>query len=172
MRQVDKMQLAKGDIVTVREADYFVTAVYEDTRWIEVGTELIVTSKMNGYAQVRPLGNRERVVRIPYERLWYPDRLLGERPVNGADPEDPALAWIFEDAARLADRLGLCADYDRITEQLGLPGRLRTWVITFKADDGVTLTAKVEARSRRQAEDRLRGMQRVPEMVSARAITG
>lgn len=63
---------------------------------------------------------------------------------------------VFEDAARMADRLGLCADFDRICDAIGAPGRVRTFSISVMSGEGIEVTAKVEARSRRLAEQRVR----------------
>lgn len=84
-------------------------------------------------------------------------RMLGERPADGIDIDDPRIQWIFEDAGRLANRLGYCSTYDRIMEQLGAPGRERTFTIKMAVGDGFEVTAKVTARSKRLAEAKLRG---------------
>ena len=82
-------------------------------------------------------------------------RKLGEVPEGGIAPDDPRLAWLWEDAAKVADRSGYCSYYDRIADQLDIPGRLRDIGVSIK-HNGVTLTASVKARTRKEAEEKIR----------------
>jgi hypothetical protein len=96
------------------------------------------------------------VFRIALDRVRAVPRLVGEVPVGAIPPEHPGIAWLFEDAARMADRLGLCADFDRICDALNIPGRMRTFTVEVFSGDGIKVTAKVDARSQRLAEQRVR----------------
>ncbi len=83
-------------------------------------------------------------------------RKLGEVPEGGISPDDPGLAWLWEDAAKLASRSGYCNYYDRIADELNIPGRKRDVSVEMKVN-GVTITATVQARSRKEAEELIRG---------------
>lgn len=118
--------------------------------------ELEITSiRSSGQLNVRHAGGG-RVFVISVDAVRPVPRMIGEIPEGGISPEDPRIAWLFEDAGRMADRLGLCRDYDRLCDELGIPGRVRTWNITVMSAAGIEVTAKVEARSRRLAEQRVR----------------
>lgn len=120
------------------------------------GDELLVTSiRAGGHLNVRHAGGG-RVFSIAASRVRRIPRMIGEIPEGGIAPEDPRISWLFEDAARMADRLGLCKDFDRICDALGVPGRIRTFNITVMSAAGIEVTAKVQARSRRLAEQRVR----------------
>lgn len=82
-------------------------------------------------------------------------RKIGEVPEGGIAPDDPRLAWLWDDAAKVADRSGYCSYYDRIAEQLDIPGRVRDIGVSIK-HNGVTLTATVKARTRKEAEVKIR----------------
>lgn len=120
------------------------------------GAELLITSvRRSGYLNVRHAGGG-RVFVIGTSEVRSVPRMIGEIPDGGIAPEDPRIAWLFEDAGRMADRLGLCRDYDRLCDALGIPGRVRKFTISILAADGIEVTAKVEARSKRLAEMRVR----------------
>lgn len=119
------------------------------------GEELEITAIYAHHLNVRSAGGGA-VFQIPFDRVRPVPRMVGEIPEGGIPPEHPGLQWLFEDAARMADRLGLCADYDRICDALGIPGRLRTFNVTILSADGIKVTAEVQARSRRLAEQRVR----------------
>jgi hypothetical protein len=170
---VGRFQVQKGDFV-VADADGRAQFVkrYGGSHSYKAGDEFEVTATLNGHLNVRVPGVYG-VMQVDYDQVSKPMRRLGDIPAGGIDPEDPRAAWIFEDAARLADRLGLCKDYDRLCDELGLPGRVRTFVLTYEPRAGVQLTAKVKARSKRQAEEKLANMPpavEAPKLVSAKAI--
>lgn len=119
------------------------------------GEELEITSVYATHLNVRAAGGGA-VFQIPTHLVRPVPRMIGEIPEGGITPEDPRLAWLFEDASRMADRLGLCSDYDRLCDALGIPGRMRTFSITVMSGNGIEVTAKVQARSRRLAEQRVR----------------
>lgn len=119
------------------------------------GQELEITSVYSNALNVRAAGGGP-VFQIPTDRVRRVTRMIGEIPDGGISPEDPRIAWLFEDAARMADRLGICADFDRICDAIGAPGRVRTFSISVMSGEGIEVTAKVEARSRRLAEQRVR----------------
>lgn len=78
-------------------------------------------------------------------------RKLGETPEGMIAPDDPRLAWLWEDAAKYADKSGYCSYYDRISNELGIPGRERKIQVTVKVN-GLDVTTTVTARSTAQAE--------------------
>lgn len=146
----------KGDYVVARASGTGAWARGYGRAGFTAGEELLVTSVGQAHLNVRRAGGGN-VFRVGLNQVRPVTRPLGQVPEGGISPEDPRIAWIFEDAVRLADRLGLCSDFDRVADGLGIPGRMRTFTITFEPTEGVKLTAKVEARSRRQAEAKLRG---------------
>lgn len=121
------------------------------------GDELVITSITPHGLRVRKAsgGNVFVIARANVERYT---RQLGEVPEGGILPDDPRVAWIFEDAGRLADRLGYCRVYDRIVNELGVPGRERTFTIKMEVAEGIEVVAKVDARSKRLAETKLRDL--------------
>lgn len=84
-------------------------------------------------------------------------RKLGEKP-EGEEfigPDHPGLQWLWEDAAQVADRYGHCSEYDKIADNLGIPGRKRKYNVKVPlTGEGVsgTVIISVEARSRSEAE--------------------
>lgn len=149
------MTYQKGDYVTTiargsgsRVRGYGAVAYAE-------GEELEITSQSADYLNVRK-GSDGYVFRISRSKVRPVKRMIGERPEDGIEVDDPRVAWIFEDAGRLADRLGLCRDYDRLCDALGAPGRIRPFTIKLVVSDGMEITAKVDARSKRLAEQAVR----------------
>jgi len=122
------------------------------------GDELLITSRAaRTTLNVKRFG-KGSVFTIPRDKVRSASRQVGEIPEGSIAPDDPRIAWLFEDAGRLAERLGLCRDYDRLCDALGAPGRVRTFTMKFAdSENGVEITAKVQARSRKQAETILRG---------------
>lgn len=166
---VNRMTVATGD-----ELEFDADGRHEYVRRygmvrVKKGDLFVVTSKAEGRLWGRHQG-QSYVIAVEYGQVSYPSRSLGEVPEGMIDPEDPRLQWLWEDAGKLATRLDLCSDYDRLTEALGIPGRMRVWTIEFESVDGVQLTAKVEARSKRQAAEKLRAMQSQPPVRDVRAI--
>jgi hypothetical protein len=78
-------------------------------------------------------------------------RKLGEVPEGGIAPDDPRLAWLWEDAGKVATKAGHCKTYDDLCDQLGIPGRERDFTVkrTLK---GFEVSKKFKARSKKQAE--------------------
>lgn len=149
-------EIQKGDyVLTVGEGRG--RLVRDSHRWATYskGEELIVTSINASGLSVKKVSGGA-VFRISRAFVVKPIRKLGEVPEGGIEVDDPRIAWIWEDAGRLADRLGYCRVYDRMVEQLGAPGRERTFTIKLSVSEGVEVTAKVEARSRKLAEARVR----------------
>lgn len=147
------------------KGQYVVTTRSGSGAWVQgygrvaydADTELKITSIRNsGHLNVRHANGRGRAFVISPEIVRPVPRMIGEIPEGGIAPEDPRIAWLFEDASRMADRLGLCRDYDRLCEALGIPGRIRTFTISILSADGIEVTAKVQARSKRLAEMRVR----------------
>lgn len=119
------------------------------------GDELTITAVFSNHLNVRHAGGGP-VFRITRPRVRPLPRMIGEVPEGGIPPEHPGMQWLFDDAARMAERLGLCHDYDRICDALGIPGRVRTFTVDVFSAEGIKVTAKVEARSQRLAEQRVR----------------
>jgi hypothetical protein len=78
-------------------------------------------------------------------------RKLGEAPEAAISPDDPRIAWLWEDAAKLANRMGHCSTYDSMCDKLGIPGRERDFTVSHEVN-GITGTFKVKARSQKLAE--------------------
>lgn len=79
-------------------------------------------------------------------------RKLGEKPEGDhIDVDDPRIAWIWEDAGRLATQKQYCSQYDTLTNALGIPGRERSFKVSATVA-GLTVSTSVKARSRKLAE--------------------
>jgi len=77
-------------------------------------------------------------------------RPLGQKPEGDhIAVDDPRIAWIWKDAERAAG--SYCHEYDRITNRLGIPGRLRD-IRVDTTINGITITAHIKARSEKEAE--------------------
>jgi hypothetical protein len=157
---LNKTPYAKGDTVVVTRSGFGHYASGGGGVPYSKGEELLITStrsQAGGYLNVRsapPAGGL--VFRIPTDRVQRVARMIGEVPAGGIPAEHPGLDWLWEDAGRMADRLDLCEDYDRLCDALGIPGRVRTFSISLLSADGITVTAKVDARSKKLAEQRVR----------------
>lgn len=148
----------KGDTVVVTADGWGHFASGGGGTTYSAGEELLVTSARGaGYLNVRPAPPASGLVfKIPTSRVRPVPRMIGEVPAGSIPADHPGLEWLFEDAARMADRLGLCADYDRLCDALGIPGRVRTFTVSLLSEDGLTVTAKVEARSKALAQQKVR----------------
>lgn len=82
-------------------------------------------------------------------------RKLGDVPEGSIAPDDPRLAWLWEDAGKLANRLGHCSAYDSMCDTLGIPGRERDFTVTREIAGGIKGSFTVKARSRRQADEQV-----------------
>lgn len=78
-------------------------------------------------------------------------RQLGEVPEGGISPDDPGLAWLWQDAAKVARIQGYCGQYDEVCERLGIPGRERTFTVR-RTINGISASFQVQAHSQIQAE--------------------
>jgi hypothetical protein len=150
----------KGDYVQAVKGGSFHTfrgSSYGGLRYvtIEQGDELLVTSMRGTYLNVRKAKGGP-VFRLDYTQVRAIPRNIGQVPPDGLDVDDPRIQWIWDDAIRLADRLGLCRDFDKIADELGIPGREREFTLKYDVTPGVNLTAKVKARSKKLAEEKLR----------------
>ena len=67
-------------------------------------------------------------------------------------PDDERLSYLWDRAAAIAERRGFCEDYDSICEELGIPGRLRTFTVKVFGNC-IDLSAKVEARCQKEADE-------------------
>jgi hypothetical protein len=158
--------IEKGEIVeaTAQLYCYDVRANksgHHAARWVTVGQELEVTSVGRDSLNVRLIPHRItfrdgernvfRISRGAVRRV----RQVGVPP-EGAIPLDvPGLAWLWEDASRLAERFGFCAEFDRLADALGAPGRERDFRVQMINEDGIRIVATVRARSRSLAKQRI-----------------
>ncbi len=145
------MTYSKGQYVTATANGGAYNVAGRGASAYTVGTELVITSIMqNGTLRVRKAAGGP-VFTIAPSRVRAV-RPLGEAPEGAIDMDDPRVQWIFEDAARIANRFGYCSTYDRLAEALGAPGRLRKFTIEIPAPGGVTVNATVQATSRAAAK--------------------
>ena len=73
-------------------------------------------------------------------------------PEGAIAPDDERLSYLWDRAAAIADRRGLCEEYDSICDALGIPGRVRSFTVkVFR--NGIDLSAKVKARSQKEADE-------------------
>lgn len=137
---------------------------------VEPDTEITVTGTFNGFGYGR-LNSGGWSWRFDYDDVHLEHRSLGTPPEGALAPDDERVVWMFQDAARMADRLGLCADFDRLVDALGFPGRLRTWKLESEAD-GIKATFEIKAHSRREALEKVSGKLGVlPPLSKVKAIT-
>lgn len=151
----DSKNFARGDTAVV-------TAVRKDTITVKVDNPLYGTTTGTGWNVVHHTAKthsynvpRENLV-APNGEVWTPAvkpvaRKLGTVPEGGISPSDPGLAWFWEDAQKLANRLGYCSTYDDIAEKLGAPGRKRSFYVNAKIN-GLDVSTNVEAHSQKEAE--------------------
>jgi hypothetical protein len=130
------------------------------------GTEVVVKNVYNDSIWIRGVttGGPERTLVFPLSGTdpeeYFEDtnpaapvgRKLGEVPEGGIAPDDPRLAWLWEDAGKLATRQGHCGDYDKMCDALGIPGRERSFTVKRKVN-GFDISKKFTARSRKLAEE-------------------
>lgn len=84
-------------------------------------------------------------------------RKLGEPPEGeeGVDyilPTDPRLKWLWDDAAKYAQRQSWCSTYDEICARLGIPGRPRDFGVS-RVINGITLAATIRATTQKEADE-------------------
>ena len=146
--------IEKGEIVVsiVRGDKWRVRGWSQE--WVDKGDELRVTSVRGDDLNVQQIigGNVFRMSRSEVRRV----RPVGVMPPDAIPLDHPGLAWLWEDASRLADRFGFCKEFDRLADALGAPGRERQFRIPMVSEDEIRVTATVTARSRRLAEQRIR----------------
>ena len=73
-------------------------------------------------------------------------------PDGSIAPNDERLSYLWDRASAIADRRGLCGEYDSICEELGIPGRVRSFTVKVSRN-GIDLSAKVKARSQKEADE-------------------
>lgn len=79
-------------------------------------------------------------------------RQLGETPEGDhVAITDPRIAWIWDDAAKVADKHGYCSTYDTLAEELGAPGREKNYKV-WATVNGLKARIEVKARSKKLAE--------------------
>jgi hypothetical protein len=162
--------IEKGDFVIAKVSGNGGLARGYGYRAYNRGDELLVTSVRPHALNVRHASGGA-VFHVPWSSVDKPTRRIGEVPAGGIEIDDPRIQWIFEDAGRLADRFGYCRVYEQIAEQLGAPGRERTFTIKLAITDGIEVTAKVVARSKKLAEQELRSRFGASPMPEVKAVT-
>lgn len=174
---VVREQVRKGDFVIASESGWAWRLRSDGRQEWNKGEELLVTAVLKNRLNVKRASHRyESAFSVSFDQVSLPPRKVGQPPAGAISVFDPSLAWIFEDAGRMADRLGLCSDYDRLCDALGWPGRLRTWSIKFHGEDSdgdIELTVKVRARSRAEALEKVNGGHEIPttRISSIKALT-
>lgn len=131
------------------------------------GTEMTVTRVLNSGVWLK--GSYESYyssrnvasVSLSFEELeeytTVPDpnapkpRALGEVPEGMIGPDDPRIAWLWDDAAKFATQKGYCEQYDKLADALDIPGRERNFTVVRNLN-GLEVSVKVKARSRKLAE--------------------
>ena len=73
-------------------------------------------------------------------------------PEGSIAPNDERLSYLWDRASAIADRRGLRQEYDSICEELGIPGRVRSFTVKVSRN-GIDLSAKVKARSQKEADE-------------------
>ena len=73
-------------------------------------------------------------------------------PEGSIAPDDERLSYLWERASAIAERRGLCGEYDSMCDELGIPGRLRTFTVKVSRN-GIDLSAKVKARRQKEADE-------------------
>jgi len=123
--------------------------------WVKEGDELEVTAAgSKTYLNVRAPGTDNPVFRWPRAAVGRV-RQVGVVPDGGISLDHPGLAWLWEDASRLAERFQFCSEFDRLADALGAPGREREFRVPMVSEDGIRITATVTARSRSLAERKI-----------------
>lgn len=153
--------IRKGEVVIATASDYGLR-VRADERgrarqeWVREGEELEVTATGNKTClNVRVPGPGNPVFRWARANVRRV-RQVGVVPEGGIPLDHPGLAWLWEDASRLAERFQFCGEFDRLADALGAPGRVREFRIPMVDEDGIRITATVSARSRALAEQKIR----------------
>lgn len=72
-------------------------------------------------------------------------------PEGSIAPDDERLSYLWERASDIAEKRGLCEEYASICDELGIPGRLRTFTVELKKNN-LDLTIKLKARSYKEAD--------------------
>jgi hypothetical protein len=80
-------------------------------------------------------------------------RAIGEVPEGAISPDDPGLAWFWEDAEKLARKQNYCSQYDTLTAALGAPGRKRNFHVSVEIAEGIDSEFTVKARSKKLATE-------------------
>ena len=98
-----------------------------------------------------PNGETYEAVPKPKPEPEPPVRKLGTPPEGMIAPDDPRIAWFWQDAEKLANRMGYCDEYDEITDKLNIPGRMREHRVEITVN-GLKVVTHVQARSQKEAD--------------------
>lgn len=132
-----------------------VTLAIDDELEITAQARSVFATWVNVRKDGGPVIRLDRDSIRPLDLATY--RPIGTVPAGAISPDDPGLAWLWQDAARLADKLGHCSTYDTMCDQLGIPGREREFEVRVE-DGDVVISAKVMATSRPLAEKKLQAL--------------
>ena len=111
-----------------------------------------VTDRRGGYAG--ELARAEAALAEARAAVTARDRIIEQlRTEQITDGDDPRLVEFAEKAGRIADRLELCDDYDRIAEAVHFPPRLRDWDVTLDVTVTVRVTYSANATTSDDAAD-------------------
>jgi hypothetical protein len=125
---------------------------------ISAGDELLITRVTSGSVHARiEDGYVFAISKDALTPIDYVPRKLRDVPEGMLSPDDPRLAWLWEDAGKLANRWDQCSTYDKFCDVLGLPGRMRNFNVSKKLPSGIEIRATIEAHSLREAEQMLEG---------------
>lgn len=163
MDDIEEMPLAdvtyeKGqEVLTTRSGRGTNVNTYGGTGYSE-GQSLIITRVNSQSLRVRRADGEGHVFSIQkssVKPMGEDYRRLGEVPEGAISPDHPGIAWLWEDAARLATMQGQCSTYDKICDQLGIPGRERNFEVKHTLPSGIEIKASIRARSKVLAKEQL-----------------
>jgi hypothetical protein len=164
MMTADMFQV--GQMVTLESETHLYTAAGNGPYTLSADTPYEITQvstnkvKIEAWVDLHWGGQRDYKFWIVPDNLKPADpdthvRKLGEVPEGGIAPDDPRLAWLWEDAAKFAQKKGYCGQYDALTSALGIPGREREFKITTTVA-GLEIKTSIRARSKQEAEEKVR----------------
>lgn len=137
-----------GRSIFPKDSEVVITRVNSETYWVK-GTE--VTHYGESEASISVLIYEFDTYVKPVDPNAPKPRALGEVPEGMIGPDDPRIAWLWDDAAKFATQKGYCEQYDKLADALDIPGRERNFTVVRNLD-GLEVSVKVKARSRKLAE--------------------
>lgn len=148
--------------VTAPYTNYSIGGGYRRT--FEPGSTVTVTRVTKEGGWIRGAAARGDEVTLPFlgdpAEFFGPTdpnaprpRKLGEKPEGDEylDPNDPRLQWLWDDLAKYADRKSWCDTYDKLANDIGIPGRPKDFTIS-EVINGFSVSKKINARSKAEAQ--------------------